>query len=84
MSLEKMEWVNLDEVLPNEITKFDQARLSVKKGQFSADYRISDNLNQAHVARLRTQLVHQSNYYAKSHVSSLSSCKLLKEIIGKV
>ena len=23
-----MEWANLDEVLPNEITKFDQARLS--------------------------------------------------------
>ena len=58
-----MEWDGLDQALPNEIAKFDQAQ----------------------VARLRSQLLHQSNYHHQTKAATnKASCTMLKEIIGEL
>jgi len=60
---EIMEWDGLDQALPNEIAKFDQAQ----------------------VARLRSQLLHQSNYHHQTKAATnKASCTMLKEIIDEL
>merc|ERR1711892_403304 len=57
------EWDGLDQALPNEIAKFDQAQ----------------------VARLRSQLLHQSNYHHQTKAATnKASCTMLKEIIDEL